>query len=73
MLVVLMNHASETGVCWPSQKRLAGMLGWGRGKVGQVISDLIDHGHLEADRRQREDGGNSSLRYQIIGFCRKLF
>jgi hypothetical protein len=66
MLVVLMNHASETGVCWPSQKRLAGLLGWGRGKVGQVISDLIDLGHLGADRRQREDGGNSSLRYQII-------
>lgn len=65
VLAVLVLHANEDGVCWPSQGRIAALLGRSRAWVIAVLDHLEGLGIVTRWRRHRSDGGLSSCGYQL--------
>jgi hypothetical protein len=61
----LIRHANRDGTCFPSQSRLAGLLGKTVRTVRRAVAELRARGFLETEQRQRTDGGKSTLVYTL--------
>jgi hypothetical protein len=67
VLAVLSMHANADGICWPSQGTIASRLNRSRSWVNRVLAHLEEIGLIHKTRRQRDDGGDRSCLYRIIG------
>jgi DNA-binding transcriptional ArsR family regulator len=70
-LCVLSDHAnSKSGLCWPSMKRLARILGCSVRTVQRHLHVLKDKGLIEFVERRRNKGRYSSYLYRIVHIVR---
>ena len=66
-LAALAVHADENRTCFPSQGRLAAMLGVSRQRVSKVLKDLEQKGFVDSQRSKRcWDGAEDRKIYQIL-------
>lgn len=61
----LYDRADKNGECWPSVKTIAGDIKLSPATVRRAIKDLKKVGLIETKQRCREQGGKSSLLFQI--------
>jgi DNA-binding transcriptional ArsR family regulator len=70
-LCVLSDHAnSKSGLCWPSMKRLARILGCSVRTVQRHLHVLKDKGLIEFVERRRNKGRYSSYLYRVVHIVR---
>ncbi len=66
---VLADHAhNRTGVCWPSMRRLAGILGRSTRTVSRHVHELVRLGLVEIVARRRWRGRYSSYTFKVLHF-----
>ncbi|SFQ12486.1 helix-turn-helix domain-containing protein [Tranquillimonas alkanivorans] len=66
LLVLLCSHANQhTGECYPSQKRLAEMMGKSRPSISAHLKELRDLGLVKTSETRNKVGGNGSLLYLV--------
>lgn len=65
LLVIADYHNSETGVAWPSVRRLARECLMSERNVRYVAKALEEKGLLRIERSRKEDGSNYSNRYRL--------
>lgn len=74
VLIALADAADDTGLCWPSIKRIAWMAEVNERTVQRHVRDLEAMGLLAVDRsRVRDNGASSSNAYQLPIHERPLF
>ncbi len=61
----LLDRANKNGECWPSVNKIAGDIKLSPATVRRAIKDLKKVGLIETKQRYREQGGKSSLLFQI--------
>lgn len=61
----LHDRANKNGECWPSVNTIAGDIKLSPATVRRAIKDLKKAGLIETKQRYREQGGKSSLLFQI--------
>jgi hypothetical protein len=66
VLLALADHANERGICWPSISLLMQRAHVGERTVQRVIQSLEDAGFITRERRQRENGGDTSNLYRLM-------
>lgn len=66
VLLALADHANEHGVCWPSISLLMQRAHVGERTVQRAIQSLEDAGFITRERRQRENGGDTSNLYRLM-------
>lgn len=66
VLILIASHADKDGICWPSQAGMARDLGIARPAVNKYVKKLRDLGYIRAQRQTRENGSETSCRYQLI-------
>lgn len=64
-LALALHADHETGVCWPSQKRLAAQVGKSTQTVRRACQELVDAGALEVEHRTSEQGDPTSNLYRL--------
>lgn len=62
----LSDRANKEGTCFPAIKTIAKDLSMSVSTVKRAISDLERNGFIRKKQRWRENGGRSSLLYEII-------
>lgn len=62
----LRDRANKEGTCYPAIKTIANDLSMSVSTVKRAISDLEQNGFIRKKQRWRENGGKSSLLYEII-------
>ncbi len=67
VLAILALHAGRDGTCWPSRGPIARPLGKSRPWVVATIGRLVDIGILAKTHRTRQDGGERSCVYRLVG------
>jgi len=65
MLTKLAAHYAKYGRAFPKIETLQKMTGYGRNKVINVISHLVELGLVDRKHRYRRSGGNTSNEYKI--------
>ncbi|PLS87757.1 MAG: hypothetical protein CYG60_00215 [Actinobacteria bacterium] len=66
-LQVLSDHANNrSGVCWPSMRRLAGILGRSPRTIQRHVHELVRLGLIELIERRRWRGRYSSYTYRVV-------
>ena len=61
----LADRANKDGICWPSIPTISKDLKLSESTIRRALHDLRKAGLLQTERRHRENGGNSSLRYKL--------
>jgi len=61
----LRDRANKDGTCYPAIKTIAKDLKLSVSTVKRAIADLVEHGDLQTEQRWRENGGRSTILYQI--------
>lgn len=61
----LADRANKDGICWPSIPTISKDLKLSESTIRRALHDLRKAGLLQTERRYRENGGNSSLRYKL--------
>ena len=64
--IYLADRANKNGVCWPAIPTIARDLKLSESTVRRALHDLRKQGLLQTDQRFRDNGGNSSLLFQLI-------
>lgn len=67
--IYLADRANKDGICWPSIPTIAKDLKLSESTVRRALGDLRKEGLVRTEQRYRENGGNSSLLYQICCIC----
>ena len=62
----LSDRAGKDGTCFPAIRTIAKELSISVSTVKRAISDLERNGFIRKKQRWRENGGKSSLLYEII-------
>lgn len=62
----LSDRANKEGTCFPALSTIAKDLSISVSTVKRAISDLEQNGFIRKEQRWRENGGKSSLLYEII-------
>lgn len=70
VLAVLTSYADTEGYCWPSVGALATDCGLSERTVRYAIGHLHELGVIEVERRQRENGSQTSNAYWVCGYDR---
>ena len=65
VLLALADHANEHGLCWPSISLLVQRAHVGERTVQRAIQALEDGGFITRERRQRENGSDTSNLYRL--------
>lgn len=65
--IYLADRANKDGICWPSIPTIAKDLKLSESTTRRAINDLRNAGLVRTNQRYRDNGGNSSLRYSIMG------
>ncbi len=58
-------RANSAGICWPSIPTIARDLKLSESTVHRAIDNLRKAGLIQTEQRYRENGGNSSLLYEL--------
>ncbi len=67
---VLADHANNrTGICWPSMRRLAAILGRSTRTIQRHIHELVRLGLVEIVERRRWRGRYSSYTFKVLHFA----
>ena len=66
VLMVLALHADRDRSSFPSQKRIAELVGSSRPRVNVTLQELEARGYLRSGRRHRSDGSETSKTYEVI-------
>lgn len=66
--VYLSGRANQDGICWPSIPTIAKDLKLSESTVHRAINDLRKAKLIRTEQRYRENGGSSSLPYQLKNF-----
>jgi hypothetical protein len=73
LLFMIADHmSSETGLCWPGRKTLAGECRCSEATVKRHLAELEEAGIIERVERRREDGTQMTNAIKIIGFMKWL-
>lgn len=62
----LQNRANKEGFCYPAIGTIARELHLSVSTVKRAVRDLEENGYIRKTQRWRENGGRSSLLYEII-------
>ena len=62
----LADRANNDGICWPSIPTIAKDLKLSESTTRRALKDLSNAGLVKTEQRYRENGGNSSLLYQVL-------
>lgn len=62
----LRDRANREGTCYPAIGTIARELSLSTSTVKRAISDLERHGFIRKKQRWRDNGGRSSLLFEII-------
>ena len=62
----LRDRADQNGTCYPAIGTIAKELGMSQSTVKRAISDLERDGFIRKKQRWRENGGRSSLLFEIL-------
>lgn len=62
----LKDRANKEGTCYPAIGTIAGELGLSVSTVKRAVSDLERNGFISKKQRWRDNGGRSSLLFQIL-------
>lgn len=62
----LSDRANKEGTCFPAIRTMAKDMNTSVSTVKRAISDLEQNGFIRKKQRWRENGGKSSLLYEII-------
>lgn len=62
----LYDRANENGECYPSIPTISRDTGMSRSTVKRAINDLVKEKMIKVEKRQRQNGGNTSNRYFLI-------
>lgn len=65
VLLALADHANENAVCWPSIALLVQRAHVGERTVQRALQSLEDGGFIFRERRQRENGSDTSNLYRL--------
>ncbi len=65
VLMALADIADDKGICWPSMSTVAAKCNVSTRTIRRCIQDLVTHDLLQVEQRYRNDGSNSSNRYQL--------
>lgn len=68
VLVALSSFADEGGYCWPSVASLARRSGSSERTVQYSLKRLAELGAIRIEERTREEGGQTSNAYWLLGF-----
>lgn len=63
--IYLKDRANKDGECWPAIPTIARELKLSESTVRRALQDLRKAGFLETQQRYRDNGGKSSLCYQL--------
>ena len=63
--IYLADRANKDGICWPSIPTISKDLKLSESTTRRALSDLRKAGLIQTEQRHRENGGNSSLLYQL--------
>ena len=63
--IYLSDRAGKKTTCWPSIPTIAKDLKLSESTTRRALSDLRKAGLIQTEQRYRENGGNSSLLFQI--------
>ncbi len=66
VLMVLALHADRDRSSFPSQGRIAELVGSSRPRVNVTLQELEARGYLRSGRRHRSDGSETSKTYEVI-------
>jgi hypothetical protein len=66
VLLALADHANESGLCWPSIAVLVQRAHVGERTVQRALQSLEDGGFIARERRQRENGSDTSNLYRLM-------
>lgn len=66
VLLALADHASDRGECWPSVSLLMQRAYVGERTVQRALQSLEDGGFIIRERRQRENGSDTSNLYRLM-------
>ena len=62
----LRDRMNSQRQCWPGIRRIAGDLRLSRSTVKRALNELERSGYLRRERRNRENGGDTSNLYIIL-------
>ena len=63
--IYLSDRANKDGICWPSIPTISKDLKLSESTTRRALADLRKTGLVQTEQRYRENGGNSSLTYQL--------
>ena len=66
VLMVLALHADRDRSSFPSQRRIAELVGSSRSRVNATLQELEAEGYVRSGRRHRSDGSETSKTYEVI-------
>ncbi len=66
LLGLIGSYLGKDHRAWPSQSTLAAQLGVSRKAVNEGIRALVSYGYIKAERRRRDDGGETSSVYFVV-------
>lgn len=64
--IYLQNRTNKEGFCYPAIGTIARELHLSVSTVKRAVRDLEENGYIRKTQRRRENGGRSSLLYEII-------
>ena len=62
----LRGRANKEGVCWPAIPTMTRELEMSKSNTRRALQDLVREGFLMIEERQRDNGADSSNRYNLI-------
>ncbi len=63
--IYLADRANKDGICWPSISTISKDLKLSESTTRRALNDLRKAELVRTEQRYRENGGNSSLTYQL--------
>lgn len=66
VLGIITAHVNKGATCYPSQSRIADMLGISRPTVNGYIKTLEDRGYIKKKRQTRGNGSETSCLYTVL-------
>ena len=63
--IYLCDRAGKKAACWPSISTIAKDLKLSESTTRRAVNDLRKAGLIQTEQRYRENGGNSSLLYEL--------
>ena len=67
----LRGRANKEGVCWPAIPTMARDLKMSESTIRRALYDLVRKGFLVIEKRQRENGADSSNKYMLAEYSVK--